>query len=52
MGYANKAEDLLIEDLNKGILYTGDLAYRDEDGDYYICSRLSRFIKVLGSAFH
>ena len=48
MGYANQAEDLSIGDINNGILYTGDLAYKDEDGDYYICGRLSRFIKVFG----
>ena len=48
MGYANQADDLSIGDINNGILYTGDLAYKDEDGDYYICGRLSRFIKVFG----
>ena len=48
MGYANQAADLSIGDLNNGVLYTGDLAYKDQDSDFYICGRLSRFIKVFG----
>ena len=48
MGYANQAKDLSIGDLSNGVLYTGDLAYKDQDNDFYICGRLSRFIKVFG----
>jgi acyl-coenzyme A synthetase/AMP-(fatty) acid ligase len=49
LGYAESAEDLAKGDENKGILYTGDLAQRDDDGYYYIVGRKKRFIKLFGN---
>jgi acyl-CoA synthetase (AMP-forming)/AMP-acid ligase II len=48
MGYAEKPEDLVQGDLLKGILHTGDLAYFDAEGIFYITGRLKRISKVYG----
>ena len=49
LGYAEKGEDLILEDERKGILYTGDVAKFDEDGYYYIVGRMKRFLKIYGN---
>ncbi len=48
-GYAERGEDLIKDDENKGILITGDLAKRDNDNFYYIVGRKKRFIKLFGN---
>ena len=48
MGYANNRDDIVKGDELKGILRTGDLAYKDEDEYYFITGRLKRFIKLFG----
>lgn len=48
LGYAESREELALGDQNKGILYTGDLVYKDEDGYIYIVGRKKRFLKLFG----
>lgn len=48
MGYASTRADLALGDENHGVLRTGDLARRDEAGDYYITGRQKRFLKLFG----
>ena len=49
LGYASDRTDLARGDEWKGQLYTGDIAYRDEDDFYYIAGRLKRFLKLYGN---
>lgn len=48
LGYAETREDLSLGDEREGVLYTGDMAKRDEDGFFYIAGRKKRFIKIFG----
>lgn len=48
LGYAKCASDLARGDDWNGRLTTGDLAFRDEDGFYYLSGRLKRFVKIFG----
>ena len=48
MGYASCPEDLAKGDGWRGEYHTGDLAYMDQDGCFYISGRKGRFLKLLG----
>ena len=47
LGLAENCEDLKVNQ-QQSKLKTGDLAERDEEGDYTIVGRLKRFIKIVG----
>lgn len=48
MGYATSREDL-YDASSLTELRTGDVAWRDDDGLYYISGRKSRFLKIFGN---
>jgi acyl-coenzyme A synthetase/AMP-(fatty) acid ligase len=49
MGYSECRDDLTKGDESGGVLLTGDIARRDQDGFYYITGRKKRFIKLFGN---
>ena len=48
LGYASNLRDLSKGDINKGKLFTGDLAYKDQDNYVYIVGRKNRISKIFG----
>lgn len=48
-GYAESYEDLAKGDEVHGVLYTGDMARKDDEGFFYITGRKKRFVKVYGN---
>ena len=49
LGYAESVSDLCNGDDNKGELFTGDIAYCDDKGYYFIVGRKKRFLKLFGN---
>ncbi len=49
LGYAECQLDLTLGNVNKYRLHTGDIAFFDQDGFYFIVGRFKRFIKIFGN---
>jgi len=49
LGYAENCHDLSKGDEDNGVLHTGDVAKRDEEGFYYVVGRKKRFLKMFGN---
>ncbi len=52
LGYAAGCHDLVKGDELNGILHTGDLARKDDDGFYTVIGRKNRFLKLFGKRIH
>ena len=52
MGYATSRKDLFEGYINGGRLVTGDTAFFDSEGFFYITGRKSRFAKISGKRFN
>ena len=48
LGYAETKADLSKGDELNGVLFTGDLGYKDDDDFFYVTGRMKRFIKIFG----
>ena len=48
LGYAEELKDLSKGNENRGLLKTGDLAYFDDDGFFYLKGRKNRLLKIYG----
>ena len=48
LGYAKNLNDLKKGDENKSKLFTGDLAYKDKNGFFYIVGRKNKISKIFG----
>ena len=48
LGYSQSIEDLSLGDQNMGVLKTGDIAVKDDNGYLYIKGRKNRFAKIFG----
>ncbi len=48
MGYAKDINDLSTTEKNQGFLKTGDIAYKDKNGFYFIIGRKNRYCKIYG----
>ena len=51
LGYANEISHLSNGAEFNNTLYTGDIAYKDEEGYFYITGRKKRFVKIYGNRF-
>ena len=49
MGYSHNQKDLITDDLNNGILRTGDIGYFDKDRYFFITGRKNRLAKIVGN---
>ena len=49
LGYARNKEDIYKNDVLDGLLYTGDIGYKDSEGYFYLSGRKKRFIKLYGN---
>jgi acyl-coenzyme A synthetase/AMP-(fatty) acid ligase len=48
MGYASERDELALGDTLGGVLHTGDLGHRDDDGFFWVTGRTKRFVKIHG----
>ncbi len=48
LGYSKNYKDLYKGDINKGILYTGDIGYKDNENYYFLSARKNRISKIFG----